>query len=183
MHWRYCSLALSHRSRGCSLWNSSLAGICSGWGITAVTASNQRLLPWQSGKSVIKSSNYQGIYCCHKFDGLVQDCSNSNALAMELLQFCTKPSTWCYYFYCISVMEIISYNFPGEHDRAAVSLNSEQMFAPCPTGDSSINHFCSLLIYMACWLSQVKGQMCVGVTCPGVLYSCEVVTVSATHHV
>ena len=26
-------------------------------------------------------------------DGLVQDCSNSSALAMELLQFCIKPST------------------------------------------------------------------------------------------
>ena len=25
-------------------------------------------------------------------DGLVQDCSNSSALAVELLQFCTKPS-------------------------------------------------------------------------------------------
>ena len=25
-------------------------------------------------------------------DGLVQDCSNSSALAMELLQSCTKPS-------------------------------------------------------------------------------------------
>ena len=29
-------------------------------------------------------------------DGLVQDCSNSIALAMELLQLCTKPSTWAY---------------------------------------------------------------------------------------
>ena len=27
-------------------------------------------------------------------DGLVQDCSNSSALAMELLQSCTKPSIW-----------------------------------------------------------------------------------------
>ena len=27
-------------------------------------------------------------------DGLVQDCSNSSALAMELLQSCTKPSVW-----------------------------------------------------------------------------------------
>ena len=27
-------------------------------------------------------------------DGLVQDCSNSNALAMELLQSCTKPSMY-----------------------------------------------------------------------------------------
>ena len=26
-------------------------------------------------------------------DGLVQDCSNSSALAMELLQSCTKPTT------------------------------------------------------------------------------------------
>ena len=27
-------------------------------------------------------------------DGLVQDCSNSSALAMELLQSCTKPLTY-----------------------------------------------------------------------------------------
>ena len=32
---------------------------------------------------------YQGIY----IDGLVQDCSNCSALAMELLQSCTKPAT------------------------------------------------------------------------------------------
>ena len=30
-----------------------------------------------------------------KIDGLVQDCSNSSALAMELLQSCTKPSKSC----------------------------------------------------------------------------------------
>ena len=30
----------------------------------------------------------------HKIDGLVRDWSNSSALAMELLQSCTKPSTW-----------------------------------------------------------------------------------------
>ena len=29
------------------------------------------------------------------FDGLVQDCSNSSALAMELLPSCTEPSTCC----------------------------------------------------------------------------------------
>ena len=29
------------------------------------------------------------------FNDLVQDCSNSSALAMELLQSCTKPSTCC----------------------------------------------------------------------------------------
>ena len=27
-------------------------------------------------------------------DGLVQDCSNSGALALELLQFCNKPSIY-----------------------------------------------------------------------------------------
>ena len=32
---------------------------------------------------------------CH-IDGLVQDCSNSSALAMELLQSCTKPLIWHY---------------------------------------------------------------------------------------
>ena len=31
--------------------------------------------------------------CCQKhMDGLVQDCSNSSAYALELLQSCTKPS-------------------------------------------------------------------------------------------
>ena len=32
-------------------------------------------------------------------DGLVQDCSNSSALAMELLQSCTRPSISCYSHY------------------------------------------------------------------------------------
>ena len=31
-------------------------------------------------------------HCTDKNDGLVQDCSNSSALAMELLQSCSKPS-------------------------------------------------------------------------------------------
>ena len=30
-------------------------------------------------------------------DGLVQDCSNSSALAMGLLQSYTKPTVWCGY--------------------------------------------------------------------------------------
>ena len=40
-----------------------------------------------------------GMYCMWRFvahvDGLAQDCSNSIALAMELLQSCTKPSNRC----------------------------------------------------------------------------------------
>ena len=31
----------------------------------------------------------------HHIDGLAQDCSNSIALAMQLLQSCTKPSMFC----------------------------------------------------------------------------------------
>ena len=31
------------------------------------------------------------VYFAH-IEGLTQDCSNSSALAMELLQFCAKPS-------------------------------------------------------------------------------------------
>ena len=38
-----------------------------------------------------KHSKTECIILCH-IDGLVQDGSNSNALAMELLQSCTKPS-------------------------------------------------------------------------------------------
>ena len=30
----------------------------------------------------------------HYLNGLVQDCSDSSALALELLQSCTKPSIW-----------------------------------------------------------------------------------------
>ena len=37
--------------------------------------------------------------CTKPIDGLVQDCSNSSALAMELLQSCTKPSEWYFQKY------------------------------------------------------------------------------------
>ena len=34
--------------------------------------------------------------CKYNFDGFVQDCSNSIANALELLQSCTKPSISCF---------------------------------------------------------------------------------------
>ena len=41
----------------------------------------------------------------HIFDGLVHDCSNSSALAMELLQSCTKPSIcWSYIHFCVDYL-------------------------------------------------------------------------------
>ena len=37
-----------------------------------------------------------------QIDGLVQDCSSSNTLAVEILQSCTKPSKWRVYRACIA---------------------------------------------------------------------------------
>ena len=39
---------------------------------------------------IVKSSQTQA----YPIDGLVQDCCNSSALAMKLLQSCTRPSIW-----------------------------------------------------------------------------------------
>ena len=57
-------------------------------------------------------------------DGLVQDCSNSNAWAMELLQSCTKPSM--YYgsgynrrMYLISMFVFQSQSIPRHHWHAS----------------------------------------------------------------
>ena len=38
------------------------------------------------------------VFITH-IDGLVQDCSNSSALALELLQSCPKPSIWIFRFF------------------------------------------------------------------------------------
>ena len=40
--------------------------------------------------------------CRAYIDGLVQDCSNSIAYALELLQFCTKPSIYSTCMYVLS---------------------------------------------------------------------------------
>ena len=39
-----------------------------------------------------RPSTIRGMSAACYIDGLVQDCSNSSVLALELLQFCTKPS-------------------------------------------------------------------------------------------
>ena len=48
-------------------------------------------------------------------DGLVQHCSNSSALSMELLQPCTKPSTWCLYI-SSQLLQCICHCFKIDHD-------------------------------------------------------------------
>ena len=52
-------------------------------------------------------------------DGLVHDCSNSSALAMELLQSCTKPSMW--------------------------NIFSHWLWRPCPTINRKQNHISRFL--------------------------------------
>ena len=43
-------------------------------------------------RSCFSWSHIWKTLCEYQIDGLVQNCSNSSALAMELLQSCTKPS-------------------------------------------------------------------------------------------
>ena len=47
----------------------------------------------------LENSHYQEVAISVRkhIDALVQDCSNSSALAMELLQSCTKPSTYSWW--------------------------------------------------------------------------------------
>ena len=66
---------------------------------------------WPSSTEITQSPHVKGFKCSKnvktKFDGLMQDCSNSIANALELLQSCTKPSKcylsidnqcwWCWY--------------------------------------------------------------------------------------
>ena len=47
----------------------------------------------------------------HHIDGLEQDCSNSNANALELLQSCTKPSTY-------------GFQYAGYHGMICISFAS-----------------------------------------------------------
>ena len=67
----------------------------------------QWLLPWYSSVSIFSS------LCPGYIDGLVQNCHNSSALAMELLQSCTKSSiclyhSWCKYLWFTSNPFVIS---------------------------------------------------------------------------
>ena len=52
----------------------------------------------------LAGENWMTYDITHKHtDGLVQDCSNSSALAVELLQSYTKPSIYTYTFICSCV--------------------------------------------------------------------------------
>ena len=71
-------------------------------GIFTVSPCTDRNRPIQQMSCFRKYSTLQQkmpiLYIYH-IESLVQDCSNSSALAMELLQSCTKPSI----YHCIEI--------------------------------------------------------------------------------
>ena len=48
---------------------------------------------------VDETSSQMTVTVSEQIDGLAQDYSNPNVLAMEILQSCTKPSKWCGLFH------------------------------------------------------------------------------------
>ena len=76
-------------------------------------------------KDYINASNqFQCNTCMYNayIDGLVQDCSNSIANALELLQACTKPSICCYKYIDWSIIEVMC---------QITRLNSNLVFVNC----------------------------------------------------
>ena len=62
-------------------------------------------------------------------DGLAQDCSNSIANALELLQFCTKPLIWSVVF-CEFLVWSISRNVIAKH--IVISCYNNQYYKKIP---------------------------------------------------
>ena len=64
--------------------------------VNTICNEDELCLWWVQSLIYVKPASLQ---CCVQYhvDGLVQDCSNSSVLTMELLQSCTKPSMlYCY---------------------------------------------------------------------------------------
>ena len=85
MHWRYCSLALSHWCVWCTCYVDSLVLDCS------ISSANALEILQSCTKPLMC------VWCTCYVDGLVLDCSISIANALEILQSCTKPlmCVWC----------------------------------------------------------------------------------------
>ena len=66
-------------------------------------------------RSVATHRYYIPALATYQIDGLVQDCSNSIASALELLQSCTKPSR-CYYLITLSFVEAARCDCPNVGD-------------------------------------------------------------------
>ena len=61
-------------------------------------------MAWRQKGDKPLSEPMMALFTDAHIDGLVQDCSNSSALAVELLQSCTKPSI------CISQPQFVEQN-------------------------------------------------------------------------
>ena len=135
IHWRYCSLALSHQfvlvisvdvSDHNSVWPSHYSNMIISAMVSQITSltivyptvysnADQRKHQSSTPLAFVMGIQWWPVNSPHKgpvtrklfpfddvimtrrsddyIDGLVQDCSNSSALAMGSLQFCTKPWT------------------------------------------------------------------------------------------
>ena len=76
----------------CPLGNNIQLMVSTGWGnslVSKITWTNHDPNLWRD----IVSQDHN-VFEDQNIDGLVKDCSNTIALAMELLQPCAKPSIW-----------------------------------------------------------------------------------------
>ena len=91
-HWSYIFLALTHRYSRKIHWLS-----------VVVRKQTFLLARWPCKITLVCTLSYCPVSSCYKTvhyniilhaDGSVQHCSISSALAMEILQSCTRPSIW-----------------------------------------------------------------------------------------
>ena len=85
------TLLLRHVSTGCKLGSFSKYNslVCVDWEV-----------PLTCGDGPMATCWYNDMVSKQHIDSLVQDCSNSSALTMEILQSCSKPSLWAKFYKC-----------------------------------------------------------------------------------
>ena len=76
-----------------TVWPKNTHGICLQFSLAMICFSQFDHFCWVYVISIPIFVRHASLVCIH-IDGLVQNCSNSSANALELLQFCTKPSIW-----------------------------------------------------------------------------------------
>ena len=131
-------------------------------------AGAMEITQFQANSSICTASVH--LLPWHHIDGLVQDCSNSSALAMELLQSCAKPSiyqTWCKSVVSPLLMHWRYYSFALSHrsdQQASLSQLGDVMALnkaiPSPTFDQSINQLIDWLTYFWGWLVDLFDYLC-----------------------
>ena len=104
--------------------------------ITLLTCWREDLWPFYQEKTIVK----------WHIDGLVQDCGNSIAKALELLQSCTKPSIYSHRFLCDVITDLHS---NGGLAKVMISLSNCTNVAvishPFPGFNISLTNLCYLI--------------------------------------